>query len=437
MAPEFEVGIFPARSAELDGIMDGVLPWLPRKRLVRSGAWITLCGVKSRVVRAKRMIYFDYNATTPLLPQARQAWLEATEKFIGNPSSPHRIGSRADAAISGARERLAEFLACDPQDIVWTSGATESNNTVLHHFALTLDAKAEVWISAIEHPCVQWATKHYFPKRHRLIPVTHSGAVDLNWLAEEMAHERPGLVAIMAANNETGVLQPWREALAICRQYEVSFLCDAAQWVGKLPAKGLGECDFVSGAAHKFGGPKGIGFLKCPARGRVEPLLRGGPQEEGRRAGTENVAGILAMLAALEVREAGLSAGEEKQRAAWRDGFEKHLLLALLGSEIVGAGHMRLWNTVSALMPQADCQQRWVVKLDKLGYAVSTGSACSSGKEEPSHVLAAMGYAPSAAGRVLRFSSGWETAEEDWSVLLEGLQKVHRGMRETNPSASC
>jgi cysteine desulfurase len=232
----------------------------------------------------------------------------------------------------------------------------------------------------------------------------------------------------MAANNETGVLQPWREALAICRQYEVSFLCDAAQWIGKLPAQGLGGCDFVTGAAHKFGGPKGVGFLKCPAQGRVEPLLRGGPQEEGRRAGTENVAGILAMLAAFEVREAALSALEEKQRVAWRDGFEKHLLQALPGSEIVGAGHPRLWNTVSALMPKAAGQQRWVVKLDKLGFAVSTGSACSSGKEEPSHVLAAMGCPPSAAGRVLRFSSGWETTEVDWNALLEGLQSVGRGM---------
>ena len=245
------------------------------------------------------MIYFDHNATTPMLPEARQAWLDATEKFVGNPSSPHRIGSRADTAITGARQRLADFLGCDALDLVWTSGATESNNTVLHHFARTLPLDAEVWVSAIEHPCVMASTKHYFPKRHRLIPVTREGVVDLNWLTEEMAHARPGLVAIMAANNETGVLQPWREALAICQPWDVPFFCDAAQWIGKLPAGGLGECTFVSGAAHKFGGPKGVGLLKCPAKGRVEPLMRGGPQEEGRRAGTENVAGILSMLPAI------------------------------------------------------------------------------------------------------------------------------------------
>jgi len=374
------------------------------------------------------MIYFDNNATTPMLAQARQAWLEATEQFIGNPSSPHRIGSRAEAAITGARQRLGEFLGCDALDVVWSSGATESNNTVLHHSARALPSDAEVWVSAIEHPCVLASTKHYFAKRHRLIPVTRQGIVDLNWLTDELAHERPGLVAIMAANNETGVLQPWREALAICKQWAVPFFCDAAQWIGKLPAHGLGECDFVSGAAHKFGGPKGIGFLKCPAKGRVEPLLRGGPQEEGRRAGTENVAGILAMMAALDAREALLSTDEAEKRVEWRKAFEKRMVLDLPRSEVVGAGQERLWNTVSALMPEADSQQRWVVKLDKLGFAVSTGSACSSGKEEPSHVIAAMGYPPREAGRVLRFSSGWETTEEEWSALLEGLTKVHHGM---------
>ena len=376
------------------------------------------------------MIYFDHNATTPMLPEARQAWLDATEELIGNPSSPHRIGSRAEAAITGARQRLAEFLGCDALDIVWTSGATEANNTVLHHFARTLPLDAEVWVSAIEHPCVMASSKHYFPKRHRLIPVTRDGLVDLNWLTEEMAHTRPGLVAIMAANNETGVLQPWREALAICRQWSVAFFCDAAQWIGKLPSAGLGDCDFVSGAAHKFGGPKGIGFLKCPAKGRVEPLLRGGPQEESRRAGTENVAGILSMLAALEARATALARDEHKARTALRDDFVGQMLKSLPGAEVVGLPSPRLWNTVSALMPEADSQQRWVVKLDKLGFAVSTGSACSSGKEEPSHVIAAMGYSPDAAGRVLRFSSGWETGADDWNALQDALQKVYRGMRK-------
>src|SRR5262245_19054581 len=127
------------------------------------------------------MTYLDHNATTPLLPEARLAWLQASDKFIGNPSSPHRVGARADAALTEARQKLAAFLGCDPLDIVWTSCATESNNTVLHHFARTLDAKTEVWVSAIEHPCVLESTGYHFPRRHRLIPVTHSGVVDLDW----------------------------------------------------------------------------------------------------------------------------------------------------------------------------------------------------------------------------------------------------------------
>ena len=372
------------------------------------------------------MHYFDHNATTPLLTAAREAWIEATEKFIGNPSSPHRLGGRADTALREARERLAAGLGRDPFDIVWTSGATESNNTVLHHFARTLPADSEVWVSAIEHPCVLESAARWFPKRHRLLPLDGFGEVDLNWLRKEIRVRRPGLIALMAANNETGLLQPWREVLELCREWEVPCFCDAAQWLGKLPARGLGECDFVSGCAHKFGGPKGVGFLKCPARGRFEPLLVGGPQEDGRRAGTENVSGVLSMVAAWEAREKLLAGGEHKTRVGWRERFEQQLLKDLPGSEIVGAGADRLWNTVSALMPEADCQQRWVVNLDKLGFAVSTGSACSSGREKPSHVLAAMGYPAAAAGRVLRFSSGWETRAEDWRALLAGLLQAAR-----------
>jgi cysteine desulfurase len=376
------------------------------------------------------MRYFDHNASSTLLPRAREAWLEASEKFFGNPSSPHRLGARADRALGEARERLAAFLNCHELDIVWTSGATESNNMVMHHAARALDAPTEVWVSAIEHPCVLRATASHFPRRHRLIPVTRAGVIDLDWLGEHLRHDRPGLVAVMAANNETGVLQPWDEVLKLCREREIPFFCDAAQWLGRLPAKGLGQCDFVSGCAHKFGGPKGVGFLKCPSRGPFQPLFLGGRQEDGRRAGTENVAGVLSALAALEAREADLAKGEERHRLGWRDEFERALQERLPGAEIVGRSSARLWNTVSALMPDADCQQRWVVKLDKLGFAVSTGSACASGEEKPSHVLLAMGHAPSETGRVLRFSSGWETTQEDWSALAEGLVLVHHQMRK-------
>jgi len=239
-------------------------------------------------------------------------------------------------------------------------------------------------------------------------------------LEQELSAARPAAIALMAANNETGVLQPWREVRDLCRDRGIPFICDAAQWIGKLPATGFGDCDFVSGCAHKFGGPKGAGFLKVPAQGRFHASTVGGRQEEGRRAGTENVPGVLSMMAALAKRAGQLADGVDV-RHRLRSGFEARLLEALPGSEIVGAGSERLWNTVSALMPEGDCRQRWVVKLDKAGHAVSTGSACASGKEEASHVLTAMGLDEAQASRALRFSSGWETGEEDWDALLRAL----------------
>ena len=378
------------------------------------------------------MLYFDHNATTPLMPEAQRAWIEASEKFIGNPSSPHRLGTRAESALQVAREQLASFLGCDAFDIIWTSGATESATTVFHHAASQLAGDAEVWLSAIEHPCVLTAATRFFEGRLRRIPVDPSGVVSRDWFREELGRRRPGLVALMAANNETGVLQPWRELLALCGEWDVPFFCDAAQWLGKLPAQGLGSADFVSGCAHKFGGPKGIGFLKCPRRPRLKPLLLGGQQEDSRRAGTENVAGVVSMLAALTEREAALAKSEHVTRALWRATFEKELLRQLPGTEVLGTGVERLWNTVSALMPaDEDCRQRWVVKLDKAGYAVSTGSACASGREEPSHVLAAMGRSPVEASRALRFSSGWETTREDWHRLLDGVRAVRERMLDT------
>jgi cysteine desulfurase len=356
--------------------------------------------------------------------EAREAWLEATEHIHGNPSSPHAFGIAANRAMTDARERLAHFLGCHPLDLIWTSGATEANNMCLAHFAQTLDAKSEVWISAIEHPCVHDSAAHYFGKRAKLIPVTHAGVLDVEWLTAEIADTRPGLVAVMAANNETGVIQPWREILAICQAYAVPFFSDAVQWLGKLPAKGLGDCDYLTGAAHKFGGPRGVGFLKAPHKRKVNSLLFGGKQERGQRAGTENIPIILAMLAALEVREKQLAEGHHQTRAEWKERFEKLLLRQVPDSTVVGAGTPRLWNTVSALMP-AGGQQRWVTRLDKAGFAVSTGSACTTGKEEPSHVLSAMGYKAGQVTQVLRFSSGWETTAADWEALEKGLAKVY------------
>jgi cysteine desulfurase len=373
------------------------------------------------------MIYLDHNATSPLLPQARMAWLDAVEQFPGNPSSPHRLGARADRALDEARHRLAQFLGCSPTELIWTSGATEACNTALSHAAARAEPGAPVWISAIEHPAVRDSAQHFFRDRLRFIPVDSNGRLELGWLSTHLARERPALVAVMAANNETGVLQPWGEVHALCAAREVAFFCDATQWCGRLPMRSLGTCDFVAGSAHKFGGPRGVGFLKVPARAPFVPLLRGGPQEERRRAGTENVAGILSAIAALEWCEQQIAAGIDAQHRGDRDGFERELAAALPAIRINGAaaGTERLWNTVSVIMPNADCRVRWVVKFDKAGFAVSTGSACSSGSEEPSPVLTAMGLAADEAARALRFSSGWLTPDTAWADLRAALRRIH------------
>jgi cysteine desulfurase len=361
------------------------------------------------------LLYFDHNATHPLSPVARAAWLDAADHFPANPSSPHRLGERADRALNEARERLAGWLGCNPLEIVWTSGATEANNTAIAHLAMTRHGVA--LLSAIEHPCVRAATDRHFATRRAELRVSRDGVLDIT-AVDAVLGQDVAFVAVMAANNETGVLQPWREVAALCRENDVPFLCDAAQWVGRLPMGGLGECDFVTGCAHKFGGPPGVGFLKCPANLRA--LIVGGPQEGGRRAGTENVPGVLAMVATLAERESHIP-----KRAAlidMREGFIENLTARIRGARVIASDAPRLWNTVSVVMPEApDCRQRWVVKLDKLGCAVSTGSACSSGKEQPSHVLRAMGLKPDEAGRVLRLSSGWETTQQDWDKLLDAL----------------
>lgn len=376
------------------------------------------------------MIYLDHNASSPLAPTARAAWLEAEERFPGNPSSPHRMGARAEAALAEARRRLAGLLGCAATDLLWTSGATEACNTVLHHAAWAAP-EAAVCLSAVEHPAVRESARQWFRDRVEEIPVDRDGVVDLRWLQARLAGHRPALVAVMAANNETGVLQPWRETQSLCAAAGVDFFCDATQWVGRLPVGGLGACAFVAGSAHKFGGPRGVGFLKVPGSRAVRPLLHGGGQLERRRAGTENVPGVLAMLAALEEAEMRLTAGEAERRRAERDRFAAAVMAAFPTARINGAGAERLWNTVSVVLPAAGGRPRWVVKLDKAGFAVSTGSACASGSEKPSHVLTAMGQDAEAAARAVRISGGWQTTGAEWEALLTALARIRAEAAES------
>lgn len=371
------------------------------------------------------MRYFDHNATTPLSPAARDAWLEAIERYPGNPSSPHRLGSRAEYALTEARESLASVLGAQALDLIWTSGATEASNIVFHHYSKELNATDVVWVSAIEHPCVLNAAERFLGGRVRQIPVTPEGVVELGWLKDQVSNERPSLVVLMAANNETGVIQAWQSVRDWCRGEAIPFFCDAAQWIGKYPALGLGACDWTMGCAHKFGGPKGVGFLKVPSVGRCHSLFSGGPQELSRRAGTENVAGVLSMVAALKEREAWFSDAWLQAREQERCSLKQRIVTQLPGTRVLGEEKACLWNTLALVMPECDCRFRWVVKLDRSGVAVSTGSACSSGKEKPSHVLEAMACSADESSRVIRCSSGGETTPEDWDALIEALVRIN------------
>ncbi len=391
------------------------------------------------------MLYLDHNATAPLSSSARAAWLDAQERFPANPSSLHRPGQRAEVALEKARATVAAHLGCPPVDLVWTSGATEAAATVFAHLSqLTHPAPAErpvrsapekeVWVSALEHPCVLEAARRFFPERVRLLPSLPSGTLDVEAFQTLLSGGAPAAVALMAANNETGVLQPWPQVRALCAQAGVPFVCDATQWLGRLPAGELAACDYLFASAHKCGGPVGTGFLK-PPRGSAgtgfHPLLCGGGQEEGRRAGTQNVAGAAAFAAALA--ECAARFHELPERLALRERLERDLSAALPGVRFLGAGAERLWNTLAFVPPPlADCRQRWVVRLDAEGVAASSGSACASGREKASHVLAAMGVDPEPAGRALRLSGGWETTVEEWGQAVERISGIYQRLGSAN-----
>ncbi|MDB6052661.1 MAG: aminotransferase [Verrucomicrobiales bacterium] len=305
------------------------------------------------------MHYFDYNATSPLIPVARDAWLAANNEFSGNPSSLHRSGRRAEHALENARAELAEILGCVSSEIIWTSGATESANLVIHQLS-TYETTRSIFISSIEHPCIFDSAKGALGDRLRVIPVTSKGVIDLVALTSQAVKENPAAIILMAANNETGVIQPWEVIRDFCLKHGILFICDAVQLLGKLPCDGLGKCDFVFASGHKFGAPKGVGFLKMPARFPFKPLFVGGKQEFGFRAGTENVPGVLAFMAALRERQMTIFHGGGEAQTLLKIEAMNLLSKALPEATLISDAPA-LWNTGTFLMPEFDCRKRWVV----------------------------------------------------------------------------
>ena len=379
-----------------------------------------------------RVPYFDHNATAPLSPVAREAWLRASDEAWQNPSSPYRDAARVKIRLEQCREQLAGLLGCAADRIVFNSGATEGANAVLAHLAGTLPPGRKAAVNPTEHPCVIEAARHNLALERLIwLEIDPHGVVRLPPLNALLAGGAVAAVSVMAANNETGVVQPWREIGALCRRHRAACLCDASQWLGKLPASGLGATGWVTATAHKFGGPKGAGFLVLPEQAEGFRSQRGGGQERGHRAGTEDFPAIAAMVAALaDAETAKVPHGAE--RLSWRDAFVARVCSALPGVGVVGITAERLWNTVSLVMPHSD-NHRWVARLDRRGFQVSTGSACATGRDGPSHVLTAMGFGADEARRVIRISAGWETGEDDWSRLAEAIAAAEAELRAALP----
>jgi cysteine desulfurase len=367
------------------------------------------------------VLYFDHNSTTSLSDSAREIWLRVQAENWHNPSSPTRAGARARIRLDSYHEALAVLLGGEPKHYVFNSGATEGANAVLGHWSTRLPKESRIAITATEHACVLAAAARFFPGRIDWLPHDSAGVVSAEAVSAALANGAAGVV-VMAANNETGVIQPWPEIAKLCRSRSVPFLCDATQWLGKLPGAGLGACGaWLIASGHKFGAPKGVGFVKLPAEAPDFIWQGGGAQESGHRAGTEDVAGIAALSAALVECEQKHVVWES-QRLGWRERFERELKAVLPGTKIMADGADRLWNTVFAVMPQGD-NSGWIARLEKRGVQVSTGAACSTGKGGPSHVLAALGIPPDEARRALRFSAGWANTEADWAELLAAVRE--------------
>ena len=363
-------------------------------------------------------IYLDWNATAPLRKEARAAALAALD-LVGNPSSVHGEGRAARHLIEQAREQVAALVGAAPRNVVFTSGGTEANMSALMPTA----ACARLLVSAIEHPSVLAGGRFAAESVERL-PVTGRGEVDLDALEARMAAlAGPALVSLMLANNETGVVQPVSQAASLIHAAGGTLHVDAVQAAGRIlcDINALGA-DFLTLSGHKIGAPKGVGALVGRNAVALDPLVKGGGQEHGLRGGTENVAAIAGFGAAAAAARADL-ASERTRMAALRERLEARLKAASPEMVIFGAQSERLPNTTLFAVAGMKAETA-VIAFDLAGVAVSAGAACSSGKVQPSHVLAAMGVPPRLASAAVRVSLGPSTTESEIDRFIEAWIKV-------------
>jgi cysteine desulfurase len=376
-------------------------------------------------------VYLDNNATTLLLPEVFEAMRPYFFEKFGNASSIHQQGQQARSAVEHAREQVAELLNCRPAEIVFTSGGTEGDNLALFGLAKPGD---HIIASAIEHHAV-------LNSCHRLeemgcsvtyLPVDGRGVVDPDDIRRALRPETK-LISIMYANNETGVLQAVHEIGKIAAEADVYFHTDAVQAAGKVPVdvKEIG-CDLLTISAHKFHGPQGTGALFVRKGTLPQPLFYGGRHERSRRAGTENLPGIVGLGKAAEIARTGFADGSVAQLAALRDRLENTVLENIEQVAGNGGGAARTPNTSNISF---DCieGEAMVIALDLKGLSVSTGAACSSGAIEPSHVLTAMGLSADRARGSIRFSLGKQNTAEDVEFALELIPQVVKRLREISP----
>lgn len=372
-------------------------------------------------------VYLDWNATSPLLPAARDALVEALDAF-GNPSSIHAEGRRARALVEAARARVAALAGVATAGVTFTSGGTEAANLILTPgFVRPGERPLDLlFVSEGEHACV--LEGHRFPAgRVRVVPLDGDGLIDLAALAAMLsdAGESRVMLALQAANNETGAIQPVAQAAALVHAHGGVMVCDAVQGAGRIDCRAQTlDADALFFSAHKIGGPKGVGALALRhGDANIEDrLVRGGGQERNLRAGTENVAGIAAFGAAADWA-ARHGAEDMAALASLRDGMEQSLMRALPDLTVFSRQAPRLPNTSALALPGV-AAATMLIGLDLEGYAVSSGSACSSGKVKSSHVLAAMGVAPDMAAGAIRVSLGRDTRAADVAGFVEAFQRV-------------
>jgi cysteine desulfurase len=381
------------------------------------------------------MIYLDYNATTPLAPEARAAMAPYFETHFGNPSSIHQAGRAARAAIDDSRDRVAQVLGAKPHEIIFTGGGTESDNLAVIGLARNRRPQGKHLVTTrTEHHAVLQAFE--FLEKHEGYEVTwlgvnHEGRICLTELEAALRPDTT-LVSIMSANNETGTLQPVREAAALCRSRGVLFHCDAIQSFGKEPVC-TSDFDALSLASHKFHGPKGAGILYLKSGISIDSLQQGGAHENQRRPGTENVAAIVGTAKAVEL--AGRVSREEQQRQArLRDLLWEQIAAADPSALLNGSRKHRLSNTLNVSFPGLDGESL-LMNLDLAGICASSGSACMVGSILPSHVLLAMGVPQEVARATVRFSLGKDTTHEEIVTAGARVETILRRHRQRTTGA--